>query len=106
MKITIDTKTLEIYFGICEVEQRFIEGIVFRFSSNDKSLLLNKYKFGDVSRIFKGEDTNLIFLSLKQYTYDMRYFKEKVICSMINVLKDLYFSRKNVMLSKINNKMQ
>ena len=88
-----EIETIEHVLWNCENVQNLLEEIDIWFVSNGISISFTKKKnlFGDVSHVYKGEISNLIFLCLKQYIYNTRYFQKVLsIHAVKKILKDLY----------------
>ncbi len=88
-----EVETIEHLFWNCDVIQNFVEQIDNWLLSNGVSIPFTKTRFifGNTSHVVKGEASNLIILSIKQYIYNTRCYKKKLsLHAFIAKLKDFY----------------
>ena len=94
-----EVETIEHLFWNCDVVQSLIEEVDSWFLSNGISIPFTKknFLFGDFSKLSKGDKFNLIFLRIKQYIYNCRYFKKKLSLQAVQkAIKDLYGIEKQI----------
>lgn len=94
-----EIETIEHLFWNCEFVQILLEQLDDWFLTNGISIPFTKQNMllGNTEKIFRGDSQNSIFLWVKQYIYNTRYFKKDLsLHSVKEKLKYFYFLEKRI----------